>query len=192
MSDKKAYPGQAQAGFVPTAPPSGYGVPGANPYGVFPAQAQLYAAAAAQGPPPTYDQSLTHQVVGQQVYPPTTGASVYAAQNYQAAAAAAAAAAQGYPLGYPVYSPMQAYYPSLTYSYPGMQPAPLRSTVMIPNGFDAGARFDGIAQPVMPPPPPGVAANAAQLAAMAGHNVALSQKKGSFLTGGSDGGYTFW
>lgn len=60
------------------------------------------------------------------------------------------------------------------------------------NGFDAGARFDGIAQPVMPPPPPGVAANAAQLAAMAGHNVALSQKKGSFLTGGSDGGYTFW
>jgi hypothetical protein len=37
-------------------------VPGAGaPYGVFPSQAQLYAAAAAaQGPPPTYDQSLTH------------------------------------------------------------------------------------------------------------------------------------
>jgi len=27
---------------------------------------------------------------------------------------------------------------------------------------------------------------------MAGHSVALSQKKGSYLAGGSDGGYTFW
>ena len=37
-------------------------VPGAGaPYGMFPSQAQLYAAAAAaQGPPPTYDQSLAH------------------------------------------------------------------------------------------------------------------------------------
>jgi hypothetical protein len=37
-------------------------VPGASAaYGVFPSQAQLYAAAAAaQGPPPTYDQSLAH------------------------------------------------------------------------------------------------------------------------------------
>jgi hypothetical protein len=37
-------------------------VPGTGaPYGVFPSQAQLYAAAAAaQGPPPTYDQSLAH------------------------------------------------------------------------------------------------------------------------------------
>jgi hypothetical protein len=60
------------------------------------------------------------------------------------------------------------------------------------NGFEPGTRFDGIAQPVLPPAPPGVPANAAQLAAMAGHNVALSQKKGSFLTGGTDGGYTFW
>jgi len=60
------------------------------------------------------------------------------------------------------------------------------------NGFEPGARFDGIAQPVLPAAPPGVPANAAQLAAMAGHNVALSQKKGSFLTGGTDGGYTFW
>lgn len=63
---------------------------------------------------------------------------------------------------------------------------------ILQNGFDAGARFDGIAQQVLPPAPPGVPANAAQLAAMAGHNVALSQKKGSFLAGGSDGGYTFW
>ncbi|PNF34285.1 DAZ-associated protein 2 [Cryptotermes secundus] len=119
---------------------------------------------------------------------------------YAQSAAAQMYAAQGYPgyLGYPAaaaaYSPMQAYYPSLAaaYSYPGMQPAQLRPTIMVPNGFEAGARFDGIAQPVLPPAPPGVPANAAQLAAMAGHNVALTQKKGSFLTGGTDGGYTFW
>nr|CAD7438137.1 unnamed protein product [Timema bartmani] len=194
----KAYPvgGQPPAGYVPAPPPSAYGddrhvtmycaVPGGAPYGVFPSQAQLYAAAAAaQGPPPTYDQSLAHPAaVNQQMYA-------------QSAAAAQMYAAQGYPgyLGYPAYSPMQAYYPSLAaaYSYPGMQPtAQLRPTIMVPSGFDAGARFDGIAQPVLPPAPPGVPANAAQLAAMAGHNVALSQKKGSFLAGGSDGGYTFW
>lgn len=64
-------------------------------------------------------------------------------------------------------------------------------TFVSQNGFD-GTRFDGISQPVLPPPPPGVAANAAQLAAMAGHSVALSQKKGSFLGGGTEGGYTFW
>lgn len=41
-------------------------VPTASPYGVFPGQAQLYAAA--QGPPPTYDQALAHTaIVGQQV-----------------------------------------------------------------------------------------------------------------------------
>lgn len=60
------------------------------------------------------------------------------------------------------------------------------------NGYDGGARFDGIAQPVIPPTPPGVPPTAAQLAAMAGHNVALTQKKGTYLTGSSDGGYTFW
>lgn len=60
------------------------------------------------------------------------------------------------------------------------------------NGFDAGARFDGITQQVIPPNPPGVPPSAAQLAAMAGHGIALGQKKNSFLAGGSDGGYTFW
>lgn len=64
--------------------------------------------------------------------------------------------------------------------------------LLFQNGFEAGARFDGIAQPVLPPAPPGVPANAAQLAAMAGHNVALSQKKGSFIANGCEGGYTFW
>ncbi|GJQ76100.1 hypothetical protein Trydic_g1850 [Trypoxylus dichotomus] len=155
-------------------PPYGVmpGIPGATPY-MIPGQAQIYP----QGPPPTYDQALTHPaIVGQPIYPP--GASMYAA---------------GYPsyIGYPTYAPMQ-FYPTLgAYSY-AMQPAQLRPTIMIPNGFDGGARFDGIAQPVIPPAPPGVPPNTAQLAAMAGHQVALGQKKGSFLTGASDGGYTFW
>ncbi|XP_070172723.1 DAZ-associated protein 2 isoform X2 [Polyergus mexicanus] len=154
-------------GFVPapTQPPT-YG--GAAPYGVFPNQPQLYAT---QGPPPpTYDQTLTHPMMYQPMY------------------------GQGYPLQYyPPGYPLQ-YYPPLaatTAYYPAMQPAPVRPTIMVPNGFD-GTRFDGISQPVLPPPPPGVAANAAQLAAMAGHSVALSQKKGSFLGGGTEGGYTFW
>ncbi|XP_018572322.1 DAZ-associated protein 2 isoform X2 [Anoplophora glabripennis] len=159
---------------MPTTQPYGVmpGIPGGNPY-VIPGQTQIYP----QGPPPTYDQALTHPaaIVGQHMYPPGT---MYAA---------------GYPtyLGYPTYAPMQ-YYPSLgAYSY-AMQPAQLRPTIMIPNGYDTGARFDGITQQVLPPAPPGVPPNAAQLAAMAGHQVALGQKKNSFLAGGSDGGYTFW
>ncbi|RZF42336.1 hypothetical protein LSTR_LSTR004144 [Laodelphax striatellus] len=228
MSEKKAYPGAPQApptGFVPTPPhpvaaaaAAAYAVPTAAPYGVFPAQAQLYAAAQA-APPPTYDQALTPAaIVGQQfqsvhnLYNTGQRKSVadersylssqyYNSAMYQPGAAAAAAAAasmyaaQGYPgyLGYPAagYSTMQAaYYPTLaTYSYPHHQ---LRPTIMVPNAFEAGARFDGIAQPVLPPAPPGVPPSPAQLAAMAGHNVALTQKKGSFLTGSGDGGYTFW
>lgn len=45
---------------------------------------------------------------------------------------------------------------------------------------------------MIPPAPPGVPPSAAQLAAMAGHQVALGQKKGTFLAGASEGGYTFW
>jgi len=151
------------------------GVHGAAPY-MIPGQAQLYP----QGPPPTYDQALTHPaIVGQPMYPP--GATMYAAAGYPTY------------LGYPTYAPMQ-YYPTIgAYSY-AMQPttAQLRPTIMIPNAYDAGARFDGIGQPVLPPAPPGVPPSPAQVAAMTGHHLALGQKKGSFLAGGSDGGYTFW
>jgi len=66
------------------------------------------------------------------------------------------------------------------------------TTVVMPQGYDAGARFDGISRPHIPPPPPGVVPNAAQLAAMQGQNAAVGQKKSSWLEGGSSGGYTFW
>jgi hypothetical protein len=43
---------------------------------------------------------------------------------------------------------------------------------------------------VFQPPPPGVAPNAAQLAAMQGHTVIGTQQRSNFWTGGSGGGYT--
>lgn len=42
------------------------------------------------------------------------------------------------------------------------------------------------------PPPPGHAPNAAQLAAMQGANVMMTQRKSNFFMGGSGGGYTIW
>ncbi|XP_015922132.1 DAZ-associated protein 2 isoform X1 [Parasteatoda tepidariorum] len=81
------------------------------------------------------------------------------------------------------------YLPQLTQVY-----SPRPGTVYVPAAaaYDASARFDGHSMPVVPPPPPGVAPNAAQLAMMQGNPVVLSQQKNSFLTGGSGAGYTFW
>ncbi|RVE42478.1 hypothetical protein evm_012874 [Chilo suppressalis] len=78
---------------------------------------------------------------------------------YSPAAAMYAAAAAGYPgyIGYPVQ-----YYPY----YPTVQPSiqPLRPTIMIPNGFEAGGRFEGLAQTLLPPAPPAVPPSPAHLA----------------------------
>ncbi|XP_035214278.1 DAZ-associated protein 2-like isoform X2 [Stegodyphus dumicola] len=81
------------------------------------------------------------------------------------------------------------YMPQLTQVY-----SPRPGTVYVPAAatFDAGARFDGHSMPVVPPPPPNVAPNAAQLAMMQGNPVVLSQQKSSFLSGGSGAGFTFW
>ncbi|CBY08921.1 unnamed protein product [Oikopleura dioica] len=62
--------------------------------------------------------------------------------------------------------------------------------VIVNGGFDAGARFNGNAS--VPPPPPGCAPNAAQVAMTQGANVQISQKKDGFVTGGGGGGYTMW
>lgn len=55
-------------------------------------------------------------------------------------------------------------------------------------GFDAGARFTNIAPARVPPPPPGVMPNPAQVALMQGRNVVVTQRKSNVLSGGSSGG----
>lgn len=55
-------------------------------------------------------------------------------------------------------------------------------------GFDAGARFSNLAPPRIPPPPPGVPPNPAQVAHMQGQNVVVTQRKSTWLTGGSNAG----
>lgn len=184
MSEKKGYPTapQAPAGYVP-APPhpaaaAAYAASAApqqlagSPYAVY---QQLYPG---QAPPP-YDQQIPAIMAAQQQMYSHVGVGT---PMYSQAAS---------PAGYyaSAFTPMQAYYHPLAYSYPQPQ---LRPAIMIPNGYDGGARFDGISAPVVPGPPPGVPPSAAQLAAMAGHNITLTQKKSGFLTGSSDGGYTFW
>ncbi|XP_031560550.1 calcium-binding protein P-like [Actinia tenebrosa] len=88
----------------------------------------------------------------------------------------------GGPPSYPVqqrsHMPMQ--------SYPGgMMPVAQGS-------FDAGARFGVGAAPNIPPPPPGHPPNHAQMAAAQGRPVVMTQNPDSWISGGSDGGYTIW
>ncbi|XP_078393609.1 DAZ-associated protein 2 [Cetorhinus maximus] len=66
------------------------------------------------------------------------------------------------------------------------------STMVMNGGFDAGARFGAGATANLPPPPPGCPPNAAQIAALQGGNVVITQRKGDWLCGGSDGGFTIW
>ncbi|XP_043939382.1 DAZ-associated protein 2 isoform X2 [Protopterus annectens] len=88
--------------------------------------------------------------------------------------------------GHPVTQTMpMAYYPVGPLYPPG-------STVIIDGAYDAGARFGAGASASLPPPPPGCPPNAAQLAAMQGANVVMTQRKGNYYLGGSDGGYTIW
>ena len=66
-------------------------------------------------------------------------------------------------------------------------PAPV-----LQGAFNAGARFDARTRPSIPPPPPGVAPNMAQIAAMSGANVVASKKKNDKWGGGAGGGAVFW
>ncbi|XP_004692792.1 PREDICTED: DAZ-associated protein 2 isoform X2 [Condylura cristata] len=81
-----------------------------------------------------------------------------------------------------------AYYPVGPIYPPG-------SAVLVEGGYDAGARFGaGATAGNIPPPPPGCPPNAAQQLTLmqGGANVLLTQRKGNFFVGGSDGGYTIW
>ncbi|XP_042215078.1 ras guanine nucleotide exchange factor P-like isoform X3 [Homarus americanus] len=206
------------------------GPPPASPYGAA-APNVSYAPMIATGAPPSYVESLSHQVVAgpgvSPQYPPpyVTPASAAAAsaaqlQNYKDKDSASlayfqsmAAAQQAQKLAYSQQAyqqqqtalymqqqqqlylqQLQGYYqphppPGSAAAAAGFQPG---QNVLVMNGYDSGARFDGIAQPSIPPPPPGIAPNAAQLAGASGAQVSMTQKKGSFLTGGSGGGYTFF
>ncbi|XP_052754366.1 DAZ-associated protein 2-like isoform X2 [Galleria mellonella] len=133
-------------------------VAGGSPYGV-----TFGGAGAGAGgvyAPPPYDQLQHHQAI--------PALSQQLPQMYSPAAAMYAAAA-GYPgyIGYPVqYYP---YYPAAAAVQPSIQP--LRPTIMIPNGFEAGGRFEGLAQTLLPPAPPGVPPSPAHLAAIQPHQV---------------------
>nr|XP_033792484.1 DAZ-associated protein 2 [Geotrypetes seraphini] len=93
--------------------------------------------------------------------------------------------AQSVPVGPMASSVPMAYYPIGAVYPPG-------ATVVVDGAYDAGARFGAGATSNIPPPPPGCPPNAAQLAAMQGANVLVTQRKGNFFMGGSDGGYTIW
>jgi len=58
---------------------------------------------------------------------------------------------------------------------------PPQPGVVVHAEFDKYARFTKNAPPSIPPPPPGVKPTAAQLAAMHGGTVVMTQKKGSFF-----------
>ncbi|NP_001079423.1 DAZ associated protein 2 L homeolog [Xenopus laevis] len=148
----------------------------------------------------------------QSVYPPTMHlpqapsytdappaySELYRAAYMQQAAANMSALSAHYPstsMYLPMAQPMQvaqmssqvpmAYYPIGPVYPPG-------STVLVDGGYDAGARFGVGNSPSVPPPPTGCPPNAAQLAAMQGANVLVTQRKGNYFMGGSDGGYTIW
>lgn len=131
---------------------------------------------------------------------PTQNAAAYPTQNY---------GNSGNPQGYadsaapPPYSAVAPSYaaPYQPMSAPTNQVAggpPMYSyhvapqNVVVQGGFDAGARFDANTRATIPPPPPGTMLHPAQMAALQGSNVVVTQRKGDFWTGGSDGGYTLW
>ncbi|XP_062542829.1 DAZ-associated protein 2 [Armigeres subalbatus] len=123
-----------------------------------------------------------HQFAPHHLPPPPP----YAAATQQAAVAAISAQ--------PVHHPTMYQYPIATAPQP--QPPQVYQPPMYQvQGamYDAGARFGkGAGSATIPPPPPGIAPNAAQIAAMQGQQVVMTKKKNNFLHGGNGAGFTFW
>ncbi|XP_050095948.1 DAZ-associated protein 2 [Anopheles aquasalis] len=96
----------------------------------------------------------------------------------------------------PVHHPQMYQYQLATAPPPQAQPPQIYQTQMYPVQtamFDSGARFGKSGgTPTIPPPPPGMGPNAAQLASMQGQQVVVAKKKNNFLHGGNGSGYTFW
>ncbi|CAN7990492.1 DAZ-associated protein 2 [Ixodes scapularis] len=159
------YPG-ASAPAYPGDPPPPYTAPYPAPYpaGGFPASHSLPSGG------------------GYWPQPQTTQPMDHAAKMYPAPG-------QGYGQAPP--APPQ--YAGASYPQQPVVPQANQTTVYhVPDAFDAGARFSANTPASIPPPPPGVMPNAAQLAAMQGNQVVLGQKKSTFLSGTGGAGYTFW
>ncbi|CAG0898867.1 unnamed protein product [Darwinula stevensoni] len=169
-------------------------------------------------PPPSYDDAMRHPVIGQGQPPMMQGQLPPAPQynpnwvknagpvNYMGYQNGPQQGPYQAPQQVPYQGPQQGPYQGVQQGpyqgpqkgpYQGPQPymgvpAPMQATV-VHGAFNAGARFDGIARPSIPPPPPGVVPNEAQLAAMKGQHVVLaSKKKNDFWGGGAGGGSVFW
>jgi len=85
----------------------------------------------AMPPPPPYDPQQIPQGQPQVAPPPPVGYQPFF---------------HGQPVGY---SPFP-FYPNMYPMYPMMQPLPPHMAVVMPDGFDASARFDGISRPSIP------------------------------------------
>jgi len=165
--------------------------------------------------PPSYQQAYGAQYpdpnIGQMApsysvpYPTASGAPPYYQQvqqgmapypNHSQQPQAPINAGYPYPGGPMPNAPMGSHQPPVGYApYPkGPVASPYPQSAAPPVGgqFDAGARFTPYAPASVPPPPPGYAPNAAQMAAAQGHTVVTSQKQGGFFKGSGSGGYTFW
>ncbi|KAM4699798.1 DAZ-associated protein 2 [Discoglossus pictus] len=163
----------------PYSTPPAYPNQAPNPQSVYPPTMHLQQAPPYTDAPPAYSELYRPGYVHQQAanmaqlsaaYP---GTSMYLpmTQPMQVAPMGSSMPMAYYPIG-PVYPP--------------------GSTVLVEGGYDAGARFGSGNTQSVPPPPPGCPPNAAQLAAMQGANVVVTQRKGNYFMGGSDGGYTMW
>ncbi|CAH2224561.1 DAZ-associated 2 [Pelobates cultripes] len=164
-------------GQYPTPP--AYPTQTPNPQSVYPPTMHLSQAPPYTDAPPAYSELYRPGYVhppGANMAPlsaPYPGTSMYLpmTQPMQVAPMASSVPMAYYPIG-PVYPP--------------------GSTVLVEGGYDAGARFGHGSAATVPPPPPGCPPNAAQLAAMQGANVLVTQRKGNYFMGGSDGGYSMW
>ncbi|XP_056304663.1 DAZ-associated protein 2 [Danio aesculapii] len=170
MNNKGSYPQQAvypQQSTAPVYPPAMQ----------VPAQVSQYPDA-----PPPYSEVYQPRYMAP---PPAPGQMPQMTSAYPGTQMYMPMHAQTVPMGAMASSVPMAYYPMGPVYPPG-------STVMVDGGFDAGARFGPGTGSSIPPPPPGHLPNAAQMAAMQGANVMMTQRKGNFFMGGSSGGYTIW
>lgn len=165
VMQQQAYPQMQQPYGQPYMQSAGYGqpMPGMPP------------------PPPNYNQAMSHPIApNNYTQPQWTG------QHQQVGGAPY----YGYPQqGYAGQAP---YYGQPQPQYVVQQAPVAPVTVVAPGAFDAGARFNSTSQVRIPPPPPGIAPNMAQIASANGQTVQASQRPDNFLTGGSNGGMVFW